>query len=52
MFRDRRLRNTGLGRQRPDRLLALAAQTLENSPPRGIGERSEQHFVGIGHDDV
>ena len=34
---------------RADRLLAFAAETLEDGPPRRIGERPEQHVIGTGH---
>jgi len=36
-------------RQGPDRLLSFAAQSLEDSPPSRIGERSEEHIVSIRH---
>src|SRR5262245_37992979 len=49
MLRDRRLRDPGPGRQSSDRLLSFAAQTLEESPPRRIGECSEQHIVSVRH---
>jgi hypothetical protein len=43
------LRDPGPSRQGADRLLSFAAQSLEESPPRWIGERSEEHIVGIRH---
>ena len=46
MLRDGRLRDSGPCRQRPDRLLTLAAQLLEDGPARWIGEGSEQYLVG------
>jgi hypothetical protein len=49
MLGDGRLGDTGVSRQGPDRLLAFAAQPFEKSPPRGIGERSEEHIVGVRH---
>jgi hypothetical protein len=49
MLGDGRLRDPGLSRQRPDRLLAFAAQPLEDRPPRGIGERPEQLIVRVRH---
>ena len=49
MFRDRRLRDAGPRRQGPDRLLAFAAQPLEDGPPGRVGERSEQHIVSVRH---
>jgi hypothetical protein len=39
MFRDVRLRNPGARRQRRDRLVAVAAQPLEDRPPCRIGKR-------------
>jgi hypothetical protein len=47
MLRDGRLRDSGLSRQRSDRLLALAAKTLEDRAPRRIGERPEDHVMSI-----
>jgi hypothetical protein len=49
MLRDGRLRDSGLSRQRSDRLLALATKTLEDRPPRRIGERSEEHVMSVWH---
>ena len=49
MLGDGRLGNPGLSRQGADRLLAVAAQPLEEGPPGRIFERSEQKVVGIGH---
>ena len=49
MLGNRRLRDTGSSSQRADRLLAFATQSLEESPPRRIGERSEQHIVNFRH---
>jgi hypothetical protein len=49
MLRDGRLRDPGPRRQSPNRLLAVAAQPLEESPPGRIGERSEQHIVSVRH---
>ena len=49
MLGHRRLRDPGLSRQSPDRLLAVAAQPLEDGPPGRIGEGSEKHVVSIGH---
>jgi hypothetical protein len=49
MLRDGRLRDPGPGRQSPDRLLSIAAQSFEESPPRRIGERSEEHIVSVRH---
>jgi len=43
------LRDPGPSRQGPDRLLSFAAQSLEDSPPSRIGERSEEHIVGGRH---
>jgi hypothetical protein len=51
MLRDGGLRDPGLSCERPDRLLALAAKTLEDRPPCRIGERSEEHVTGIWHWD-
>ena len=47
MLRDGRLRDPRLGRQRPDRLLAVAAQALEDRAPGRVGERSEQGVMGV-----
>jgi hypothetical protein len=41
VLRDRRLRDAGLDRQSPHRLLALTAQPLEQRPPGRIGQRFE-----------
>jgi hypothetical protein len=49
MLRDGGLRDPGPNRQSPDRLLAFAAQPLEESPPGRIGERSEEHIVRVWH---
>jgi hypothetical protein len=49
MLRDGRLRDPGPRRQRPDRLLSVAAQPLEDGPPRRIGERSEKDVVALRH---
>ncbi|AUW42933.1 hypothetical protein CUJ84_Chr002578 [Rhizobium leguminosarum] len=49
MFRDNRLRDPGPSRQSPDRLLSFAAQPFEKSPPGRIGERSEEHVLGVRH---
>ena len=49
MLGDGRLRDPGPSRQRPDRLLAFAAQPLEDRPPGRIGERPEQHIVSVRH---
>jgi hypothetical protein len=49
MLRDGGLRNSGPIRQGADRLLSVAAQTLENSPPRRVGERSEEAILMIRH---
>ena len=46
---DRRLRNPGLRRQRSHRLLALAAQPLEDGPPRGVGESPKERIVRNRH---
>jgi hypothetical protein len=43
------LRDPGPSRQGPDRLLSFAAQSLEDSPPSRIGERSEEHIVSVPH---
>ncbi len=48
MFRHRRLRDPGLGRERTDRLLALPAQSFEDGPPCRVGEGSEQDVMGGG----
>jgi hypothetical protein len=49
MLRDRRLRDPGLSRQRPNRLLAFAAKALENRAPRRVGERPEEPIVSVLH---
>jgi hypothetical protein len=49
MLGDRRLRDPGLSRQGPDRLLAFAAQSLKDRPPGWIGERPEQQIVSVRH---
>jgi hypothetical protein len=49
MLRDGRLRDPGPSRQGPNRLLSVAAQSLEDCPPRRIGERSEKHIVSVQH---
>jgi hypothetical protein len=49
MLRDGRLRDPGLNRQRPNRLLARAAKTLENRAPRRIGKRSEERVMSVRH---
>ena len=49
MLRHGRLRDPGPSRQGPDRLLSFAAQSLEDSPPSRIGERSEEHIVSVPH---
>jgi hypothetical protein len=49
MFRDRRLRDPGAGRQRRDGQLAVAAQPFEQGSPGRIGERPEQQVVGVRH---
>jgi hypothetical protein len=49
MLGDGRLRDPGLGRQRPDRLFAVAAQLLEDPPAGGIGEGSEEDVVSDRH---
>ncbi|HXL97846.1 MAG TPA: hypothetical protein VN925_05680, partial [Steroidobacteraceae bacterium] len=49
MLRDGRLRDPGPSRQGADRLLSFAAQSLENTPPSRIGERSEEHIVSVLH---
>ena len=51
MFRYRRLRDSGPRGQRSDRLLAVAAEPLEDRPPGGIGKCSEQRIVSLGHSD-
>jgi hypothetical protein len=43
------LRDAGLRRQCADRLFTFAAQSLEQRPPGGIRERSEQGIVNIRH---
>jgi hypothetical protein len=43
------LRDPGPSRQCSDRLLSFAAQSLEESPPSRIGERSEEHIVSVRH---
>jgi len=43
------LRDPGPSRQGPDRLLSVAAQPLEDGTPGRIGERSEEHIVGVPH---
>ena len=45
MLRHRRLRDPGAGGERADRLLALPAQPLEQRPPCGVAEGSEQDVV-------
>jgi hypothetical protein len=49
MFRDRRLRDPGLSRQSPDRLLAFATQPFEQCSPGRIGKRFEKHILSIRH---
>src|SRR5262249_56081852 len=49
MLGDRRWRDPGPSRQCPDRLLSVAAQSLEDRPPSRIGERSEQYIVSLRH---
>jgi len=49
MFRHGRLRDSGSSRQSPDRLLSFAAQSLEESSPCRISERSEKGIVGVLH---
>jgi len=49
MLRDGGLRDLGPSRQRPDGLLAVAAQSLEETAPSSIGERSEEQIVSIRH---
>ena len=49
MFRNGRLGDAGLGRQGPDRLLAVAAQAFEQRPPGRVGEGPEQQVVSGGH---
>src|SRR5688572_11277010 len=49
MFRNDRLRDAGTRRQRPDRLLSLAAEALEERPPGGIGKRPEQNVLDFRH---
>src|SRR5882757_8034734 len=49
MLRDGRLRDPGLSRQGPDRLVSVATQPLEDGPSRRIGERSEKDIVGLWH---
>jgi hypothetical protein len=49
MLLDGRLRDPGLSRQGPDRLLSFAAQSLEDGPSRRIGERPEDHIVSVRH---
>ena len=49
MLRHGRLRDPGPSRQSPNRLLSVSAQSLEYRPPRGIGERSEEHIVSVPH---
>ena len=46
MLGDRRLRDPGPRGQRPHRLLAVAAQPLEDRPPGGIGQGLEQEIAG------
>jgi hypothetical protein len=43
------LRDPGPSGEGPDRLLSFAAQSLEDSPPSRIGERSEEHIVSVPH---
>jgi hypothetical protein len=43
------LRDPGPSRQSPDSLLSFAAQSLEDSPPSRIGERTEEHIVSVRH---
>ncbi len=49
MLRDGRLRDPGLSRQSPDRLLSFAAQPFEESPPGRIVERFEEHILSVRH---
>jgi hypothetical protein len=49
MFRNGRLRDAGLRRERANCLLALAAKPFEDSPPGRVGERSEQKIVRFRH---
>jgi hypothetical protein len=45
VLRNGGLRHAGLSRQRRDRLLALAAEALEDAAPGRIGQRSEKPVV-------
>jgi hypothetical protein len=49
MLGDGRLRDPGLGRESPHRLVSIATQPLEDRPSRRIGEHSEQDFMGLWH---
>jgi hypothetical protein len=49
MFGYRRLRDPGVSCQGANRLLAFAAQSLEDRPPGRIGERAKQHIVSVRH---
>jgi len=51
MLGDGRLRNPGPSRQNPDRLLASAAQSLEERPPSRIGQRPEKNVMSVWHHD-
>src|SRR5258708_3931567 len=51
MLGDGRLRDPGLGCQGPDRLLAFAAEALEDRPAGRIGQRSEENVWGVWHQD-
>jgi hypothetical protein len=51
MLRDGRLRDPGLGCNRPNRLLSGAAEPLEDRPTGGIGERLEKCIVSVFHLD-
>ncbi|MNL66779.1 hypothetical protein D3C87_1912980 [compost metagenome] len=44
-----RLRHTGLCRHYGDRLLAVAAQPLEDGAPRWVGEGSEKNVMRCLH---
>ena len=49
MLGDCRLRDSGPSRQSPNRLFSFAAQSLEESTPSRIGERSEENIVSVRH---
>jgi hypothetical protein len=49
MFRDGRLRDTGLGSHCPDGLFSSATKSFEDAPAGRIGKRPEERIVSVGH---